>query len=46
MAWNYCAAPGLAFTGGAHGQGDSFIFRGRSGKWWLETQAFARVHPY
>jgi hypothetical protein len=22
VAWNYCAAPGLAFTGGAHGQGD------------------------
>ena len=22
MAWNYCAAPSLAFTRGAHGQGD------------------------
>jgi hypothetical protein len=22
VALDYCAAPGLAFTGGAHGQGD------------------------
>jgi hypothetical protein len=25
VAWDYCAAPGLAFTGGAHGQGDNDV---------------------
>lgn len=25
MAWKYCAAPGHAFTGGAHLQGDKLL---------------------
>jgi hypothetical protein len=29
VAWDYCAAPGLAFTGGAHGQGDRSLWSPR-----------------